>query len=92
MEDFITIKESFFIAGVSISLVFLVLIVISILIYGLGFIKKEEVEIEKPKDNQRKNPETYEITEEVVAAISAALLCTLEKEQDQLKISSIRRI
>lgn len=92
MGDFITMKESFFIAGVSITVVFLVLILISIMIYGLGFIKGEEVETKKPRLQAPKKQETFDIPEEVVAVISATLLCIIDSGKEKINISSIKRI
>lgn len=93
MGDYITIGESVFISLISMLVVFLILVLISILIYGLGFLKGEEkIQTKETPNIVSQKKEIKDIPEEVVAVISATLLCVMDTERDKINISSIKKI
>lgn len=93
MGDYITIGESVFISLISMLVVFLILVLISILIFGLGFLKGEE-KIQKKETSKfvSRKKETSNIPEEIIAVISATLLCIMDTEKDNIRISNIRKL
>lgn len=92
MGEYITMSESVFIALISMMVVFLVLVLISILIYGLGFIKEEEKEVGKPTKRTVPNQGTLDVSEESIAVIAATLISVMNTNVENFKINSIKKV
>lgn len=103
MGDFISMSEALLVAVVSILVVFVVLIVIAIIINGLkafGGEKKQDLTIstdETSAGGEKLNTistveDSNEISEELVAVISAAVAVNLGSNIPEINIKSIRRI
>ena len=95
MGEYISLSQGLLIAIVSIIAVFVVLILIAFLISGLRIFsgeKKEKVkEIKEVLEPLKVIEDKNEITEELIAVISAAVATNLGMKTPDLNIKSIRR-
>lgn len=99
MGNVIDMGESLVITVVSMTVVFLVLILISVLISflkNMGADKKKETKVEKVdpvvKEEPKEDVVVEEDTEELIAVIAAAVAANLGLNIPDINIQSIRRI
>ena len=100
MGEFISLSEASLIAVVSIVAVFVILIIIAFIISGLKAFsgEKKDKKTEKPTETIErseiieKRKEPNEITDELVAVITAAIAVSLGEKTPNINIKSIKRL
>lgn len=93
MGEYIGFSEGLLVTMISMVTVFVVLILISFLINGLKVfgVEKDKEKAIKQTQIKKELPEDDEISEELVAVISAAIACSLGQNLPEVDIKSIKR-